>query len=146
MIEIEIDIDPGQIRINRAFQARAIPDGRGGKRASVFKSKAWKSGKATIANAALEAMGERKPLIGPVRLTVWMWWPREQQVEHAVGIPLGDIDAPLKAIQDGLADGGVYQDDGQITALVVRKEHSRQPRIRVRIEPDLEVPVQEGLF
>lgn len=85
--------------------------------------------------AAVIASGIPLPLpITCVGVSVTAYWPRQHRQPPLVGIPFGDIDAPLKGLLDGLEKAGVYTDDSCIVALTVHKQYdAKQPRLEVEL-------------
>lgn len=69
-----------------------------------------------------------------VGVSVIAYWPRQHRKPPLVGVPFGDIDAPLKGLLDGLEKAGVYTDDSCVIALTVHKQHdAKNPRIEVEL-------------
>lgn len=73
-------------------------------------------------------------LLGPIAVAVHMPWPRTCQQEHNEGIPLGDVDSPLKCILDALKLGGAFVDDSQVVTLVASK-WPRPEQLIVEVTP-----------
>lgn len=134
-VRLVIPGDPSGARINNARRATIVVEGeraRPGTRPTP-KAKAW--GKI----AALELRSQwrqasRSALAGPVGLEVVTYWPRLRRTGAAAGLPLGDVDATVKAVLDALQRAGVLADDAQVNRLVLANEYDRErPRIEIRI-------------
>lgn len=80
------------------------------------------------------AMRDRWPFGGPVAVRAWFWLPRPKGHyrtgrnahllrDAAPGRPSGtpDLDKLIRAVLDGLTDGGAWKDDGQVVELTARK-------------------------
>lgn len=119
-------------RINGRF----VSVGRG----RVVTSKAYRGFKENFAARVAETLDGAAPLLGPVAVTVHMPWPRTCQQEHNEGIPLGDVDSPLKCILDALKfdpktkTGGAFVDDSQVVTLVASK-WPRPEQLIVEVTP-----------
>lgn len=95
--------------------------------------RAFKENFAERVRAAMQASGEAT-LLGPVAVAVHMPWPRTCREEHNEGIPLGDVDSPLKCILDALKLGGAFVDDSQVVTLVASK-WPRPEQLIVEVTP-----------
>jgi crossover junction endodeoxyribonuclease RusA len=118
---------------------RGIPAPQGSKRhvgngRMIESSKAVGPWREAVRGQTQAAMRGRPPLGGPVRVRVWFWLPRPKghygtgrntdQVRPSAPVrPSGtpDLDKLLRAILDGLTDGGAWKDDGQVVELTARK-------------------------
>jgi crossover junction endodeoxyribonuclease RusA len=90
-----------------------------GRRGRVFTPEATLVHEAAIAEAWKKKFGRRKPLEGPVKVTVdfdkhGMWI--EVAPTELESVLRGDIDNYMKAVLDAL-NGIAYVDDGQISVL-----------------------------
>lgn len=95
--------------------------------------------RAAVAAAAAEAMDGRAQLAGPLRLHLWLGFPRPK-AHYRTGSHAGELraDAPayvatrpdaskvVRAVEDALT-GIVYHDDAQLAVLVVSKHYADQP-------------------
>ncbi len=70
---------------------------------------------------ALAGQVTGSPLRGPVIVSIHEHWERTCREAHNNGLPLGDVDSPIKCILDALKLGGAYVDDSQVVQLVVSK-------------------------
>lgn len=121
-----------------AINGRFVAVGRG----RVVVSKAYREFKANLAAlVALQlAASGTPPLRGPCIVAIQLPWPRTCREEHNTGIPLGDVDSPVKCILDALrldpktGMGGAYVDDSQVVSLVVSK-WPRPEQLIVEVTP-----------
>jgi Holliday junction resolvase RusA-like endonuclease len=134
-----------------AFDAHGEPVPQGSLRAFVKDGRAivtygpralalgtWRG---VVGAAAIEAMGERDPLTGPVVIEARFRFRRPASHRGARGIlprfagatPGPDIDKCCRALLDALA-GIVYRDDRQVAALIASKAYDERPGVAVRIE------------
>lgn len=103
--------------------------------------------------AALEVMGARPPLEGPLRLEMQIVvpipasWPKKKQAAARAGElrPTGkpDLDNFMKVIDS--CNLVVWIDDGQITDSTLRKTYGDKPRVEIRVWPT-ESPTNHGVF
>lgn len=92
---------------------------------------------AAIREAARQAMGEAKPIEGPLKaalvfcMPIPASWPKKRRQEALEGLawPTGkpDADNLAKAVLDA-CNNVVYRDDSQIVALIVGKRYSAEPK------------------
>lgn len=122
-LSLFVGMDPGKLAVNRAWRAYRRRDGSLG----VRKSQAYKGARAKLAEAVHLRMMRQgmEPLEGPLVLDVKVHWKREHQEGPAQGLPMGDVDAPLKGILDALEDAGAYAEDAQVVSVCVSKAHSK---------------------
>lgn len=71
-----------------------------------------KKGREYRGAVAARLAGVRGPLLGPLRVEVWVYPPDRRR---------RDLDNVLKSLLDALAHGGAYLDDSQIDDLRVRR-------------------------
>lgn len=136
MIEVSFTIpgNPGEARINHARRAGVT---RSGKPYS-FKTDAassWAIMAAACARRAWIPLGLDR-ITGAVAVTLHVYWPRVRRKHPLAGLPMGDIDACIKATLDvlGAKAAGIIIDDAQVTLLAVRNGYDRNlPRIEVRV-------------
>lgn len=120
---IVVEMDPGRLAVNRAWRAVKRRDGSlGVAKSARYRTARAEFGEAVMLKAAAEGL---KPLTGPLSATVVAFWPRTHREGPALGTAVGDVDAPLKGVLDGLEDGGIFADDAQVV----------QARIEKRIDP-----------
>jgi Holliday junction resolvase RusA-like endonuclease len=103
--------------------------------------------------AAVEVMGARPPLEGPLRLEMHIVvpipasWPKKKQAAARAGElrPTGkpDLDNFMKVIDS--CNLVVWIDDGQITDSTLRKTYGDKPRVEIRVWPT-ESPTNHGVF
>jgi Holliday junction resolvase RusA-like endonuclease len=95
-----------------------------------------------VAIEASHAMGADKPLLGPVAaffdvaLPVPQSWSKKKRAAALAGdvrpTSKPDVSNIAKSVEDGM-NKIVYQDDSQITELVIRKRYAEKPALTVRI-------------
>ena len=114
-----------------------VPTAAGG-RAKESNEKALKPWRASVAAAALDAMGELEPLVGPLELRAIFVFPRPK-AHFGTGRNAGrlkpsapsivstkpDLDKLVRAVGDALT-GIVYRDDSQL-AIVHAEKHYGTP-------------------
>lgn len=94
--------------------------------------------------AAQEAMDERAPIDGPVKVEVFAWlpipksWSKKKRGKAELGYVAAtkrpDCDNYCKAALDAL-NGVVFYDDSQVIELLVRKGYSVKPRLFISVAP-----------
>ena len=94
--------------------------------------------------AAGEAMRERAPMTGPVRMVVAAYliipqsWSKKKQERASRGeerpAKRPDLDNFLKIALDG-CNKIVFVDDAQVVRLEAAKVYSARPRLEIRVEP-----------
>jgi len=123
--EIMFEINPGDLAVNAAWEPA-----RFGERAGIRKTKRHKDARAKLAEAAhLQNPGVQ--LEGPLAVVIVSYWARQHRQGPAIGLPLGDVDAPVKGILDALGEAGLFGDDAQVVQMHVEKRLSIVPRIYV---------------
>ena len=80
----------------------------------------WRAMADAAVESAVGVVGWSMP-DGPVTVTITSWWPRVHRTGPAAGMPIGDVDAPVKAVLDALARGGALKDDSQVAIVVASK-------------------------
>lgn len=133
-----IEVEPGHLAINQAHRpAVRLQSGKPVpyRRPTTEYKRAYKEAVRQL------RLVDAKKLTGPVQLVLSVHWPRQygkKSPDHMKGLPLGDVDAPIKAVQDALAEAGLLEDDGQIVELHVRKFHvdaGHRPRLIAWLKP-----------
>lgn len=114
----------GDARINGRFMAI----GRG--RAVV--SKPYRAFKENFAERVRDE--SRPPLFGPCIVSMALPWEDTCREPHNNGIPLGDVDSPVKCVLDALKLGRVFVDDSQVVALIASK-WPRPEQLIVEVTP-----------
>lgn len=132
-IAFVIDARPGQGRIN----GRAKMQARGGKR-RIGKSDAYRGFVGAVARAAEAQRGKVETFrSGVLAVAITIYCETQRHLDRLpAGYELGelDVDAPIKAILDGLQAGRLVDDDVRIAEVHVRKRLDRKrPRVAVRI-------------
>ena len=104
-----------------------------------------------IASLAMEAMGGRPPLEGPVGLTLiiempipasWPGWKREMAAAQKIApTTKPDADNVEKAVKDGL-NGIAWRDDCQVVSVVKDKLYGEVPGVGVIVYPKPRLPAQ----
>lgn len=122
-------------------KARARVTMRGGKPRAYTPQKT-REYEARIRAAAMDVMGGRKPLDGPIHLEIEAFmpipesWSRSRKLEAGLHIIMPtsrpDLTNIAKAAEDAL-NGVVWKDDSQIVQLISSKEYSILPRLRVKV-------------
>lgn len=91
---------------------------------------------------AREALGERPPLTGPVRVELWFSFSRPRGHFGRRGLlpsaPAGhavrpDCDKLARSALDALTEAGVWRDDAQVAELVATKAYAERAALRVRV-------------
>ena len=98
-----------------------------------------------LRNQALVVMGPRRPLSGPLSVSIEAWmpipasWSRRQFDRAVAGATLPaskpDSDNILKIIGDG-CNGIVWHDDRQLTTVVIRKRYGPKPGLVITVVPE----------
>lgn len=71
------------------------------------------------------ATSERmEPLAGPVEVSVLFFMPRPKGTKRTSPYVRPDIDKLARAVLDGLT-GAAFEDDGQVTRLILEKEYGQ---------------------
>lgn len=78
---------------------------------------------------------------GPIHVDVAAYWPRKHDIGPAEGLPLGDVDAVVKACLDALGKGqadtpgaNIIGDDAQaMSAPLTKRYDKKNPRIEITI-------------
>lgn len=142
---VTIPGNPGAAAVN----ARAKPIVRkGAKHATVVLTdpyKGWRDLAILCMRRAAATHPEPGALLdlldGPVEVRVAAFWPRQHQQGEAEGLPVGDVDAVVKACLDALKvsqpmkpGAGIITDDSQVSVAVLRKAYDkRNPRIEIEV-------------
>lgn len=133
------------------FTVPGEPQGKGRPRASsrggivrMYTPSKTKDGEAAVRSAALEAMAGRKPIEGPVSVSIqirhairksWTKGKRQDALLNKI-VPTikSDLDNILKLYFDAL-NGVAWIDDVQVVNVIASKRFSEEPRVDVRIVP-----------
>lgn len=77
----------------------------------------------SVMDAAHQALGEAKPLEGPVEVALVFYVARPKSAPKSVTVPATrpDWDKLSRAVGDALKSAGLYRDDGQIARAWVEK-------------------------
>jgi len=121
---IRIDCPPGWGRINGKYVGQ-----------SYRLSKKYRAFKTAVRLAAVEQLPPVDTIDGwsKYRVTVDSYWNRAHR-EKLPGVPMGDADACVKAVLDGL-EGVAYEDDAQVSEVLARKFYDKDsPRVEVLLE------------
>ena len=95
-------------------------------------SKAYRGFKENFAARVHDAA--RPPLLGPCIVSMALPWRRTCREEHNDGLPLGDVDSPVKCVLDALKLGKVFVDDSQVVTLIASK-WPRPEQLIVEVTP-----------
>ncbi len=108
--------------------------------------------RATVTEYARRAMTERSegafPITGPIYVTMRFSFQRPK-AHYGTGKNAGrlkdnaphlhpsvpDLDKLIRAVNDGITDSGMWQDDAQVVTLYATKFYSEQPGVTVEVEP-----------
>lgn len=106
---------------------------------------------AQLKYAAMQAMGDRPPLEGPLHvsmevvLPIAQSWPKKRQAAALAGAERPtkrpDLDNFAKVLD--AANMVVWLDDGQIVDLIVTKRYGAKPGMWIRVE---QIAASEGVF
>ncbi len=130
-------------KITIELSGTPVPKGRPRfARGHVYTPAATASYERSLSWAAKIAMGSRKPLEGPLRITVTAFvaipksFSRADRLAALAGKlwPRPDADNFLKTGLDA-CNGIVYEDDAQAVEVIGRKAFAIEPMMRVEIEP-----------
>lgn len=114
------------------FTARGLPRPQGSKRAFIANGRAvmtesnkagHKDWRATVAQAALDAMGEQRPVDGPLAVTMTFALPRPKshpKTRTTWPVARPDIDKLVRAVADSCTHT-IWRDDSQVVQLVTTK-------------------------
>jgi Holliday junction resolvase RusA-like endonuclease len=94
--------------------------------------KQWRQAAVEAVKRAVAETGWQT-VTGPVAAEIVAIWPRKIASGEMAGFAFGDIDAPVKAVLDAVAAGGVIEDDKQVVKARLTKQHG-EPCVTVIIE------------
>lgn len=110
------------------------------------RTRPWR---ATVAWHAADAYAGQPPMLGEIRVYANFKFPRPKSHLTAKGelrrgarwakTSKPDLDKLLRALLDGLTDGGVFRDDAQVAYVSAWKHYSDQPGVSVDVREDLAV-------
>ena len=124
---------PGLGKVNGRSKMMA----RGGRR-EIGTSDEYKAFKTETEIAARNVMGIRRPIAwGAVSVAITFWWPRRNRKLAGVPQPwpMGDVDATIKAVLDGLQAGGVFDSDARVGEVHARKRYDKEyPRVVIGVK------------
>ena len=112
------------------------------KQGRAYDTKACKAYKRKVAIAAKAAMSAQEPLQGAVACYMMFYMPipkstskkrRQELIGDYVIKQVGDVDNLAKIVMDG-ANGIVYDDDAQVSALFAKKVYGEDPKVEVEFE------------
>jgi Holliday junction resolvase RusA-like endonuclease len=117
-----------------AFHVDGVPAPQGSKKAFVPRGASrpvvlddnrgrLREWRALVQAAAVEAVGGRPPLGGPVMVAVTFWMPRGASVKRAYPSVRPDLDKLERALLDALTIAGVFGDDSQVVEIRSRKAY-----------------------
>ena len=128
---------------NPRGQGRPRATARGGF-ASVYKDPKSRTYEASIAKAAKAMMGERRPLEGPLSVSMRFRMPIPKSATKRARLAMAageiahtakpDTSNMTKAVEDAL-NGVAFIDDSQIVRSFCTKVYSDKPGVDVRVEP-----------
>ena len=142
MIVVEL---PGEPRGKGRPRSRIAGSKVGGQQfVAVYTDAKTRAYEKALAWAGKAAMGPRKPLLGPLAVTVEAVfgvprsWSRPKRDGALAGV-LGHMSAPDvdncgKAALDGL-QGVVFLNDSQVVDLRITKRYGEEPMLRVEVRP-----------
>ena len=123
------EIDPAHLRINAAWRRGKTRDGK----PITYLSAKYSHARAVVATAAADASNGWR-FVGPVSVTIAIYFRKLTRTGPADGLPWGDVDAPIKGILDALQHSGVLADDGQVIEVyAIKRRDKERPRVEVEI-------------
>jgi Holliday junction resolvase RusA-like endonuclease len=134
LLEFTIPGNPGDGAVNAVWRSVVVPS-RAGKPPTVrvLKSKRGKVFTDRATMAILASMGDAKPT-AEVSVVIRAYWGRQRHLEGADQLPLGDVDAPIKATLDALQASKWLDDDSRVRSLRAEKYYDKaDPRIEVEV-------------
>lgn len=144
MIEITI---PGTPQGKGRARSARLPNGK----TIHYTPEKTRTYEGIIASLAMEAMGGKPPLEGPVGLTLvikmpipqsWPAWKREMAIAQRIApTTKPDADNVEKAVKDGL-NGIAWRDDCQVVSVVKDKIYGVVPGVVVIFYPKPRLPAQ----
>lgn len=134
-VSFVVRVDPALGRING--RTKLATAGRGG-RVFAKTSDPYREYKGAISlgAAAMRKRGYPRLDAGILACAITFYSKRQRHLENLPGgcaLPLLDCDATIKATLDGLAKGGLIDDDARIVEQHVRKIHSDEPRVAIAV-------------
>jgi crossover junction endodeoxyribonuclease RusA len=112
-------------------EVRGLPAAQGSKRhvgggRMIEMSRAVGPWREAVRAETQRAMNGAGPLPGALRLRVVFTLPRPKSIPKAVRHPAKrpDLDKLLRALLDGLTEGGAWHDDGQVVHIMARKDYT----------------------
>lgn len=109
-------IPVGQGRVSFLGRGRAV-------HSNANKLLPWRQAIAAHVRQEMAAAGVTEPLVGPLTLTATFVLPRPKSAPKRRWAPDGrpDLDHLVRAACDGLTQGGIWVDDGQVVAVAASK-------------------------
>lgn len=105
----------------------------------IESSKQLKPWREDVRQGALVALADHAPLLkGPVGVSLLFWLPRPKshpKTRRTIPTTRPDIDKLARAILDALTSAGAYNDDSQVTWLVLEKRYVHPPALALDGEP-----------
>jgi Holliday junction resolvase RusA-like endonuclease len=114
------------------FRVDGVPVPQGSSRAFVVKGRAvvapsnsnvLKPWRRRVREAAEAAMGGRAALDGPLAVMLQFQVPRPATVTREWPTVAPDLDKLVRAVLDGLVEGGVIVDDSRVVRLITEEEY-----------------------
>lgn len=126
-VRLVVPIAPGEGAINRRFVSVA--------RGRMVTAKRYRSFTAAVAEQAQAAAAVHGRFEqGEVAVAIVEYWPRLHRTHGNAGIAFGDVDAPVKAVLDGLKAGGLLDDDARVVEVHAKKRvDAACPRVLVAV-------------
>ncbi len=131
------------------FRAVSTKDGR--RFNSAYTDAETEKYESALRSRAQDAIGDRAPLTGPLRATIFAAfpvpasWSQKKQRQALAGqirpVVKPDLDNVYKML-DAL-NHVVFVDDSQIVEAIIRKVYSDRPRLEVTIETAVQLVVEE---
>ncbi|PZR70031.1 MAG: hypothetical protein DLM66_04825 [Candidatus Dormiibacter spiritus] len=132
------------------FEVPGEPQPQGSHQAYASNGRAWVTSdnprlrpwRNAVCWHAREALGERPPMRGPVRVELWFSFARPRGHFGRRGLlpsaPAGhvvrpDCDKLARGAVDALGEAGVWRDDSQVVELVASKAYAERSGLRVRV-------------
>ena len=130
------EIDPAHLRINAAWRRGKTRDGK----PITYLAPRYAKARAVVATSAADA-SDGWQFVGPVSVTIAIYFRKLTRTGPADGLPWGDVDGPIKGILDALQHSGVLADDAQVLEVYAIKFRDKdRPRIEIEITTPTPVP------
>jgi crossover junction endodeoxyribonuclease RusA len=128
-----------RIRVNGipAPQGSKRPVGNGRMVESSMAVRPWREAVRAETQKVIQGYSPRQgPMAGPVEVSIAFWLPRPKTVRRERPVTRPDLDKLIRAVLDGVVEGGAITDDSQVCLLSAAKAYAdgRAPGCVIRIE------------